>query len=126
MKKLDAKLRKCFELSREHIGFVLKTGDLVELENVSESPDETFSFHPEEFAKYFSQAVATWHTHTGKDANLSFDDYQFFLSWPELGHFIISLDAVWYYEVVDKTVVVYNEADDNSSRALERETSSRH
>lgn len=126
MKMSDAELRKCFDPKRERVGFVLKTGKLVELENISESSDQTFAFDPDEFAKYYGEAVATWHTHIGEDANLSFEDYQFFLSWPELGHFIISLKTVWYYEVEGKTVVVYNEADDNSSRALERKAPSGH
>ena len=110
MKTLNEKLSVLYSLEAERCGFVLDNKKIIKLKNISPYPDLAFAFDPEEFNKYVDTAMATWHTHTHKDPNLSFDDYQFFLSWPKLKHFIISSDAVWSYEVVNGSVIVHHEA----------------
>lgn len=113
-------LQELYSAEAERCGLILGDGTMVELKNVSEEPSTTFSFDPEEFEEYTDVMASTWHTHTHADPNLSFDDYQFFLAWPLLDHFIISSKAVWYYEVVNGSVIVDNEANNYTSRAPAR------
>ncbi len=109
MQMSNENLRKLYSPEIERIGFILDDEEIIELENISTDPALTFVFDPEEFDKHLPRATASWHTHTHADANLSFEDYQFFLSWPKLRHFIISSEAVWSYEVTNGSVVVLHE-----------------
>jgi proteasome lid subunit RPN8/RPN11 len=51
--------------------------------------------------KYQTMLAGTWHTHPGKEAALSQDDYLGFANWPELTHYIVGTDGVRAYRVVD-------------------------
>lgn len=108
-------LQKFYNPYVERCGLIFSDLEVIELRNTSENPEKAFAFDPEEFEKCADDAIATWHTHTHSDPNLSFGDYQFFLSWPKLKHFIISSEAVWSYEVINGSVVVVYEADDYTS-----------
>jgi proteasome lid subunit RPN8/RPN11 len=53
----------------------------------------------EDLLKYEDSAAASWHTHPGRPANLSADDYDAFRMWPSLTHFIIGSDGIKSYTV---------------------------
>lgn len=99
-------LQTLFEGDKERIGFVLKDGSIVEVENVCEEPTEGFDVKGEDIIKYAPIAAATWHTHPNEDSNLSANDYRTFLNWPELEHYIIGTDGVSKFVVEDGEVLI--------------------
>jgi proteasome lid subunit RPN8/RPN11 len=53
--------------------------------------------------------VATFHTHPNKSSNLSKEDYDAFVNWEKLLHFIIGKDKISCYKVSERgTVIVEN------------------
>lgn len=88
----------------ERVGFVLKDGTVVEVTNVCSEPEEGFEVSAEDLVTYSSDAVATWHTHPGASRNLSIKDYEMFLDWSDLDHYIIGDDGVRRYTVMDGDV----------------------
>lgn len=90
----------------ERVGFVLKTGEIVEVENVCPQPTEGFDVKGEDIVKYYDLAASTWHTHPGASNNLSVNDYQTFLNWPDHTHFIIGNDGVREYRVENGDVLI--------------------
>lgn len=48
-----------------------------------------------------ADTVGTFHTHPGKSANLSYDDYETFMAYPGLKHYIVGKEGVKAYKVVD-------------------------
>ncbi len=94
------------EGENERVGFILKTGEIVEVENTSIEPKQAFDVSGADIVKYTPIAVATWHTHPDQDSNLSFEDFQAFLNWPELEHYIIGTDGITKYIVDDGEVLV--------------------
>lgn len=90
----------------ERVGFILKTGEIVEVPNTAINPKESFDVSGEDIIKFELIAAATWHTHPGQDSNLSFDDFQAFLNWPEMDHYIIGTDGVTKYIVEDGEVLL--------------------
>lgn len=91
---LFEKLKKKYDPHKERVGFVLKNGKIVEVDNVCEKPEEGFDVRGEDILKYTPQAKATWHTHPNADSNLSANDYETFMNWPELDHYIVGTDGV--------------------------------
>lgn len=83
----------------ERIGFVLRDGTIVELKNMCHDPANGFDFSGEDLLRYEDEALASWHTHTGKDCNLSTEDLNSFLNWPGLTHYIVGSDGVAAYAV---------------------------
>lgn len=73
----------------ERCGLVMKTGEVLELHNISEDPKTSFRMDPKALIKHADDAVATWHTHPDSDPNLSERDYAGFLNWPSLEHYIV-------------------------------------
>jgi proteasome lid subunit RPN8/RPN11 len=92
---------------KERVGFVLRTGDAVEVPNISKTPEEGFSISTEDIIKYLDPevSIATWHTHPGQSSNLSVEDMENFLQWPDHLHYIIGVDGISCYKVVDGRVV---------------------
>lgn len=88
----------------ERVGFVMSRNKVVEVENIHDNPAEGFRVSGEDIAKHVGKAKATWHTHPGQSCNLSFEDYQTFLNWPTLRHYIIGTDGVAEYYVEDGEV----------------------
>ncbi len=101
--------------AEERVGIVTHDGDVVELINVSNDRVKGFSVSGEDLMTWFAsgQAKSSWHTHDGKSANLSADDYQGFLNWPEMDHYIISHSAIHRYYTVNGAVL-----EDISSRQV--------
>lgn len=75
---------------KERCGFILKSGEVVEVENIAEAPELEFEVSEEDFEKYYADTVASWHTHTNEFANLSLADYYTFLALPEWEHWVVS------------------------------------
>jgi proteasome lid subunit RPN8/RPN11 len=90
----------------ERVGFILDGGEIVECKNIAEKPEDTFEVDPAEVVLHADAAVATWHTHPGGDNNLSANDYEMFLAWPGLTHFIVGENGVQAYTVEDGDVLI--------------------
>lgn len=95
----------------ERCGVITRRGRVVELTNVHPSPVEGFIIKPQEVLHWLGsgKAVATWHTHPGADPNLSDADYNGFLQWPGLDHWIAGVrDGEPFavcFQIVDGLVV---------------------
>ncbi len=90
----------------ERVGFVMKDGEVIEAENVCADPRNGAEIKGEDLLKYMPDAVATFHTHPGTSKVLTRDDYHGFLNWPNHAHYIIGIDGIAKYIVVDGEVVI--------------------
>lgn len=52
-----------------------------------------------------SDVIGTFHTHPNGSSNLSYEDYESFISYPNLVHYIIGEDGVRSYKVLDGRLV---------------------
>lgn len=76
----------------ELCGVVLADGDIMQLPNIHEKPVEGFHIEPKAFLEQIEAgAIATWHTHPGRDPNLSHEDFEGFHAWPSLTHHIVGI-----------------------------------
>jgi proteasome lid subunit RPN8/RPN11 len=94
----------------EICGVITSSGDVVQLPNVHTEPVKGFHIEPVSFLAFVQAgAVATWHTHPGRDPNLSEEDMQGFSQWPALTHHIVGVrdgePTVHSFAVVDGIVV---------------------
>lgn len=83
----------------ERVGFVLKTGEVVEVQNICAHSDNGFEVSGADLVKYHDQVAATWHTHPSQNSNLSTNDWYGFRNYPEWLHLIIGTDGVSSYRV---------------------------
>jgi proteasome lid subunit RPN8/RPN11 len=92
----------------ERVGFLLETGEVVEVKNICVDPINGFEVSGADLLKYEDTAVASWHTHPGDtyDANLTEADRQSFLAYPNMCHYIVAQDGVRCYAVKDEKVVI--------------------
>lgn len=90
----------------ERCGFVLADNSIIEVENIAEDPTTQFEISQEVFENYESTAIATWHSHTATNSNLSLEDYATFLALPEFTHWIISKNRVVSFIVEDGAVLI--------------------
>lgn len=88
------------------MGFILKTGEIVEVENICDDPENGFEIRGEDLLKYIDDVVAAWHTHPGKDSNLTVGDHQSFLNYKDWRHYIVGTDGVTCYVVEDGKVII--------------------
>lgn len=101
-----SRLLDLYEGSHERCGFILKTGEIVEVVNICSDPENGFDMQGADIIKFAPQASATWHTHPGDDSNLSAGDFYTFLNWPELEHYIVGNDGVTKFVVDDGDVLI--------------------
>jgi proteasome lid subunit RPN8/RPN11 len=101
-----APLVQFYTEDKERIGFVLKTGEVIETENICDDPQNGFDFRGEDLLRYAEIAHASWHTHPGVSSNLSEEDRRSFLDYPDLTHYIVGNDGVSEY-VVENGSVIY-------------------
>ncbi len=92
-----------FDFENEVGGFILASGEVVAADG--EADQHNFTMNSQFLLKYINDAVATWHTHPAATANLSLYDWDTFVSNPDLKHFIIAVDEVRGYEVVNGSVL---------------------
>lgn len=89
----------------ERVGFILSSGEVVEVENVSDDPENAFKVSLEDIIAHEANATGTWHTHPGETSNLSVSDYKSFLNWPTLDHYIVGADGIACYRVMDGDLI---------------------
>lgn len=99
----------------ERVGFVLRSGEVVEVKNTAKDTDNAFAVSAEDLIAYEDEMVATFHTHPSCTSNLSGEDYVAFRNWPSVKHFIIGSDGVACYSVTSSGVVLRDEAEDCSA-----------
>jgi proteasome lid subunit RPN8/RPN11 len=95
----------------ECCGIITAEGDVVQLPNIHPEPEKGFHIDPKAFLEQLAAgAVATWHTHPGRDPNLSEEDMNGFRAWPSLQHYIVGIrdgkPAVATFKVLEDDVVV--------------------
>lgn len=85
----------------------MKDGSLIEVPNISPHPENSFMVQGADILKYAlsGEAIATWHTHPKKDANLTVEDHEMFLNYPDLEHYIVGTDGVRSYVVKNGRVI---------------------
>lgn len=103
---MDSLLKFYSDEGPERCGLVLDDGSVIELQNVAAQPEEAFEISDEDLIQYEEHTVASWHTHPGQTSQLSFDDYEGFLMWPDLKHHIIGNDGLTIYAVKNGKVVI--------------------
>ena len=105
-KRLSAKLLKKYSpQGPERGGFILPGGQLVEFKNVSDEPELGFAPDLIDAIPHANDAVGTWHTHPGGTANLSAEDVNTYVQWPELIHVIAGSDGLRWYSVKNGAVI---------------------
>jgi proteasome lid subunit RPN8/RPN11 len=97
--------------AEERCGVIAADGSIMEVPNIHEEPVKGFHMEPTCFlVAVEAGAVATWHTHPGRDPNLSEEDMAGFRAWPQLEHHIIGIrdgePTVHSFRVIDDGVVV--------------------
>lgn len=98
-------LLKYLHGDKERVGFVLKDGSVVEVENQAAMPEDGFDVSGEDIFTHLDTAKATWHTHPNGTCDLSVGDYHSFLSFPDWSHFIVSPKGVREYVIEDGAVI---------------------
>lgn len=92
----------------ERVGFI-QDGEIIEVKNMSGTPENTFQVSPEDLILYGDTAEASWHTHPSFSCNLSPEDYIAITNWPDLRHYIIGNNGIkcfQYNEELDSIVEV--------------------
>ncbi len=100
------KLSDLWNDTAERCGFILKSGEIVEVDNIAEDPKNEFEVSEADFEKYYANAVASWHSHTDDFSNLSLSDYYTFLSLPEWDHWIVSKYKSVKFSVKSECVIL--------------------
>lgn len=95
-----------YEGEEERVGFILQDGSVIECQNIAPNPKEAFQVSGEEIMKWLDSVVATWHTHPNSTYNLSANDYEMFVSWSDLDHYIVGTNGVRKYVVMDGDVLI--------------------
>lgn len=103
IKSLKRKLEEGATLER--CGIVLKSGRVLDAENVHENPAKGFMIDPKFLRKHLNSMAGTWHTHPGQSSQLSQDDYLGFAQWPGYTHYIIGTDGVRAYVADEEGMV---------------------
>lgn len=95
----------------ERCGVIMSDDTAVELENVAETPEDSFEMSSKAFLELVKtgEVKATWHTHPKSSPVLSGADYATFLNWPDLLHHVIGVEdgkvVVLTYRVEDGVVI---------------------
>lgn len=100
------KLSDLWNDKAERCGFILKSGEIVEVDNIAEDPKNEFEVSESDFEKYYEDTVASWHSHTDDFSNLSLSDYYTFLALPEWDHWIVSKYKAVKFSVKSECVIL--------------------
>lgn len=97
--------------AEERCGVVRADGTIWQLANIHTEPMKGFIMEPKSFLEEVENgAIATFHTHPGRDPNLSEEDMAGFRAWPSLIHHIIGIrdgkPAIHTFKVLDGGIVV--------------------
>lgn len=78
----------------------------MECKNACEDPNKGFEFSFEDLEKLDNQStLGTFHTHPNQSNNLSYEDYESFMNYPALVHYIIGNDGVKSYKIIEGKLV---------------------
>lgn len=101
-------LRRMYsESGGEKGGYITNKGFVIEVENIHPDKDDNFMFSCDDLDKLDSEdVIATFHTHPNKTSNLSKEDYDSFVNWEKLLHFIVGKDKINCYKVSDRGTVI--------------------
>lgn len=112
MPDIAAKLVKHFRTYdvNERCGFITKRGAVVEVPNTHPHPSTGFRICPKRIIEAIKKGhIATWHTHPNTDPNLSGEDYECFITWDSMVHYIVGvrdgLITVTRFAVEDGVVI---------------------
>lgn len=102
------KLRAIYSRSNEEMGgYITKDGLVFEVNNAHPDKENNFMFSCDDLDKLDSDdVIGTFHTHPNKSSNLSKEDYDAFVNWEKLLHFIIGQDKINCYKVSDRGTVI--------------------
>lgn len=98
--------------TEERCGVILKDGKIVEIPNVAKDKENSYLMDNDQVLPFIKndKVAATWHTHPQSDPNLSGEDYNGFLGWPDLEHYIIgrrkNKTVVMKFKVEDGLIIV--------------------
>lgn len=98
-----------YEGEEERCGFILKSGEILELENIAENKTTGFQIDSKDILKYIEDLETIWHSHPKGSSVLSGQDMQCMLSWPDITHAIIGEDMIRTYRVSDGAVINENQ-----------------
>ena len=87
----ETRLKLLLESGNERCGIILDDDEIVELPNISTTPDRAFEIDPAQMLVHLTSGrlTGTWHTHPDADPNLSEEDRVCFQNWPNLVHYIV-------------------------------------
>lgn len=110
MSYLEELAAKYSEDGGEKVGYIHK-GLVIDVFNISNDPENSFMVLGEDILRWglHPETTASWHTHPGRNANLSVADYESFLNYPLLLHYIIGKNEIRVYRVEDGTVIEQKE-----------------
>lgn len=101
------RLRELYSETEERGGYITNDGFVIEVENIHPDKTDNFMFSCDDLDKLDSlDVMGTFHTHPNKSSNLSKEDYDAFVNWEKLLHFIIGQDKISCYKVSDKCTVI--------------------
>lgn len=97
--------------AEERCGVVRPDGTIWQIANIHRNPVKGFVMEPKSFlAEIEAGATETWHTHPGRDPNLSEEDLTGFRAWPSLTHHIIGVRdgeiCMMTFKVIEDGIVV--------------------
>ena len=77
-----------------------------ECKNIYEDPTKGFEMSFEDMDRLDDpDVIGTFHTHPGQGANLSQEDYESFLDYPALTHYIVGKDGIRTYKIINGRVL---------------------
>jgi proteasome lid subunit RPN8/RPN11 len=92
-------------MPREVCGFVTDDWDVIHMTNVSVNPHKGFAMDPEEMLDVLvseaRNATGIWHSHPSGRGYPSEEDKTFFLIYPAMRHFIVTVMNVWEWRLTD-------------------------
>jgi proteasome lid subunit RPN8/RPN11 len=102
---LVEQLLQKYQPGAERGGLVLDDGTVVELANICDKPEQGYTPNLDELIPHLPRMVATWHTHPDATANLSVEDWETFVQWPEQVHAIVGNDGLRWYRIARNAVI---------------------
>lgn len=88
-----------YDGKQERCGFVLKSGQIIELPNIHPEPENGFEIDAADILRYSDDIAVIWHTHPDSASILSGEDLLCMEAWPQVAHMIIGNDGISTYQV---------------------------
>ena len=114
------KLLDYFTGDKERCGFILKNSEIVEVQNICDTPTEGFIVRAEDIIEHQDNVTGFWHTHPGATFNLSVDDHLAFLNYPDWDHYIIGENGIRRYTVENGAIIQHGDEKNSSPREVQR------